>query len=406
MPLAAQFPNKEGPSKGTHWAPYSLISSNMPTFAIDDGLVTDLHIAHTCTLSSMVHMSKRTSKYNQFKGILLPEEQAEILESVFCPKEAILVNQEHNQASNNELVSTMSNFITCRAESFSSSQLHDKSFSNRITAYCAAELYKHQEWQSSWECFSSIWLSLYPNSCIRRWDGAVVYLSMPSSSGHVFLFEYGVVVCWGLSARQERAILSLCKRLEDPSTFMPQHDIYLEEFYYKIHEDSHICNNMIFLKSDHLIYKLILSHALAQSVKLAAFEKWLEKSVAVINSLHLFQKGQHIPRHQLTRSVGKFYDFLIKIHSKIHVFGECPEFLWHISDVFLPFYQLFYLYLDIKHRTAILKKKSSVLADTLTMLSTHSNDHHRILLLRIVIIVIFLSVFITIVRILVENSLG
>lgn len=284
----------------------------------------------------------------------------------------------------------------------------------RLVAYCVSGQFIHQECSKEWKQFSSIWISLYPESKAHRWDDTVVYLSLDSINGHVFIFTYGVVVCWGLLPRQENAILSLCKLLEEQNIYEPEQAIHSEEFKYQILSvdndsrlsfSSYILNDFLVLDSDLLIYKLLLSHAFAQAAKLTVFESWLEQSVALIHSLQLFQHGKHVSRFQITRSIGQFFDFLIKVNWRIHVFGECPEFLWHMPAILLSFYQCFYRYLDVKHRTDILKKKSKVLADTLTMLRGHINSRLQITLLKIVILVIFLSVVITILRLIVEQSL-
>jgi uncharacterized Rmd1/YagE family protein len=274
----------------------------------------------------------------------------------------------------------------------------------RVLSYCTADAYQLQPWQENWKEFCTIWLTLYPDSCIQRWDDTLVYLYLPSSNGHLFLFTYGVIVCWGLGIRQERAVLALCSQLEQQSQETPE----TEEFTYEIitkSDSSYVLANRIVLKSDQLEFKILLSHALAQSIKLKVFEKWMDQSVALIHSLKLFQKGGHISRHRLTQSIGQFYDFLIKMHSRIHVFGKSPEFLWHLPTSLLPFYQCFHTYLEIGQRTDALKSKAVVLSDTLAMLRGHINNHHSMLLLRIIIIVIFLSVLITVVRIIVEHSL-
>lgn len=284
----------------------------------------------------------------------------------------------------------------------------------RLVAYCVSGQFIHQEWSKEWKQFFSIWISLYPESKTHRWDDTVVYLSLSAINGHVFIFTYGVVVCWGLLSRQENAILSLCKLLEGHDIYEPEQTIHSEVFKYQIlsigngsrlSSPSYILNDSLVLANDLLIYKLLLSHALAQAAKLSVFESWLEQSVALIHSLQLFQHGKHVPRLQITRSIGQFFDFLIKVNCGIHVFGECPEFLWHMPAILLPFYQCFYRYLEIKYRADILKKKSKVLADTLTMLRGHVNSRRQQSLLKIVILVIFLSVVITILRLIVEQSL-
>lgn len=84
----------------------------------------------------------------------------------------------------------------------------------------------------------------------------------------VFLFDYGVVVIWGMSLEHEKRFLKELAKFE--SEKLPPDDIQTEcfNFYYTREYQARIYNDFITLKdkNQHMT-KLAISHALAQSVK-------------------------------------------------------------------------------------------------------------------------------------------
>jgi len=86
----------------------------------------------------------------------------------------------------------------------------------------------------------------------------------------VFLFEYGVVVIWGMSLQEEQRFLKEIAKFESEK-LAPDH---VEEecfnFYYTKEYQARIYNDFITLREkDDYMGKLAISHALAQSVKVS-----------------------------------------------------------------------------------------------------------------------------------------
>lgn len=87
----------------------------------------------------------------------------------------------------------------------------------------------------------------------------------------VFLFEYGVVVIWGMSVKEEQRFLKEIAKFENEK--LGKEDVQTEEFnfYYTREYQARIYNDFISLKvkRDYMT-KLAISHALAQSTKVSS----------------------------------------------------------------------------------------------------------------------------------------
>lgn len=84
----------------------------------------------------------------------------------------------------------------------------------------------------------------------------------------VFLFEYGVVVLWGMSLKEEQRFLKEISKFEQEK--LSKDDVQTEEFnfYYTREYQARIYNDFISLREKkNYMTKLAISHALAQSVK-------------------------------------------------------------------------------------------------------------------------------------------
>ena len=84
----------------------------------------------------------------------------------------------------------------------------------------------------------------------------------------VFLFEYGVVVIWGMTLVQEQRFLKDIAKFETEK--LAEDDVQTEDFnfYYTKEYQARIYNDFISLREKrNYMTKLAISHALAQSVK-------------------------------------------------------------------------------------------------------------------------------------------
>jgi uncharacterized Rmd1/YagE family protein len=86
----------------------------------------------------------------------------------------------------------------------------------------------------------------------------------------VFLFEYGVVVIWGMSLKEEQRFLKEIAKFEQEK--LSKDDVQTEEFnfYYTREYQARIYNDFISLREKrNYMTKLAISHALAQSTKVS-----------------------------------------------------------------------------------------------------------------------------------------
>ena len=87
-------------------------------------------------------------------------------------------------------------------------------------------------------------------------------------SSEVFLFQYGVVVIWGMSMKDEKRFLKDIAKFE--SEKLGEEDVQIENFNYYVTSSyqPRIYNDFITLKDGgNYMIKLSISHAIAQSVK-------------------------------------------------------------------------------------------------------------------------------------------
>jgi uncharacterized Rmd1/YagE family protein len=88
----------------------------------------------------------------------------------------------------------------------------------------------------------------------------------------VFLFEYGVVVIWGMSVNQEHRFLKEIAKFETDKLAPDDVETECFNFYYTREYQARIYNDFITLREkQNYMVKMAISHALAQSVKVCNF---------------------------------------------------------------------------------------------------------------------------------------
>ena len=89
-------------------------------------------------------------------------------------------------------------------------------------------------------------------------------------TSEVFLFDYGVVVIWGMSLKEEKRFLKEIEKFENEKLASDDMEVENFNFYYTREYQARIYNDFITLrdKGNYMI-KLAISHALAQSVKVS-----------------------------------------------------------------------------------------------------------------------------------------
>lgn len=225
--------------------------------------------------------------------------------------------------------------------------------------------------------------------CVRYRDAFGIKLAV----GEAWLFDYGVLVCWN-TADVERQ--RLCDEL-GLLMLEPIGDRHTEFYAYSIdpHSTLKIHSDRLTLPVDDPLCRLALSHAFAQSSKLAFFE---DKAQAEINrnrflSRELTEYGKiSLTRRELAKLRGVLFATSSDISLHFNLL-DTPEFFWDYPEQEL-YYQALAKYLDLTPRIEILNHKLATIHEMLDMLASEQHHKHSAFLEWIIIILIAVDILI------------
>lgn len=208
--------------------------------------------------------------------------------------------------------------------------------------------------------------------------------------GEAFIFDYGVVVFWGVREDSKQSLLAkLSPYIVDTkhSTDFEQYAFSEQTETIKMHAD------IISFANENNLERLAISHALAQSVKLAEFERvaqgvilaheYIPKALAETGKVPMSRKDIAKSRGVLFGARG---DILLNFNLL-----DTPEFFWDYPEL-ETLYSLVEKYLDIQPRINVLNKKLEAIHELLDMLASEQNHKHSSLLEWIIIILIALEI--------------
>ncbi|WP_347988444.1 RMD1 family protein [Methylomonas sp. AM2-LC] len=201
--------------------------------------------------------------------------------------------------------------------------------------------------------------------------------------GCAIIFSYGVVVHWNINLDDRRALQILLLEYAVKPDLNPQED----NFSYELGcEHNRFQYDHIELQSGDFKVLLAMSHALAQSIKLAAFEghaidtihatSHLPESLAREGKIKLNRKAMAKIRGQLFLTKSDIilnYDLL-----------DTPEFFWEHPE-YQSIYSMAANYLEITQRTDVLSKKLETIHELLEMLADEQKHLHSSVLEWIII---------------------
>ncbi|OBA23494.1 hypothetical protein METBIDRAFT_37138 [Metschnikowia bicuspidata var. bicuspidata NRRL YB-4993] len=295
----------------------------------------------------------------------------------------------------------------------------------RVTAYCTCGLYRMKEllrWLKDRKRIHNTGPRLF-DECLyspftyKDWrsdsDGGSRKLTRLADDGgeiefgtrsDVFVFEYGVVIMWGFSVKEEHAFLEDLARFE--SEKLLAEDIQVEEFNYYITTSyqPRIYNDFITLRDDnnHML-KLLVSHALAQLVKISLFEELVDNTIEDTHDIP--QQIAHTGKVEMTRDetmklIGEL--FILRININLHgSVLDSPELMWaepHLE----PIYQATRGYLEINQRVELLNQRLEVISDLLQMLKEQLGHSHEENLEFVVVLLVCIEVVVSVVNIVVD----
>ncbi|RKP08002.1 hypothetical protein THASP1DRAFT_16268, partial [Thamnocephalis sphaerospora] len=263
-------------------------------------------------------------------------------------------------------------------------QVHrlDRSSLSRVTAYCTAALYTPYRLATP--------IGSTTPEVASPTNGASVGIS------ELFVFDYGVVVFWGFTQAEEASLLRYLAAFEDER--LPPEDLETEEFHFYYNKDCQprIYNDIISLRSaTNYMAKLTISHAVAQSTKLALFEGLVDDTI---------DSSKHIPREMartgksnmsrtaISKKIGQLFIMRINVNLVSNVL-DTPEIFWSEPSL-QPLYNAIKGYLEISQRVDLLNQRVTVISDMLDMLREHLNSCHGEHLEWIIIYLIALEIVI------------
>lgn len=241
----------------------------------------------------------------------------------------------------------------------------------RLTAYCTAESYKLRPLVS--------FLHRSPRiDKVQVYFGECVYASYRLGENEfrdLFFINYGVVVMWGLEEKDEQEVLRMIRCVEENQYDLKS--IEVENFKYGLAKNSQIVNDKILLSGENALIKLVISIAIAQSVKLDYFEELVENTIDTIKDLpeEVEKEGKvGKKRQEILKIMGKLHKLSFNLYIVSNILAE-PEFVWEYSS-YSPLYETCVRYLDIKTRADLLNKRCETIHGMLQILSENITTHN------------------------------
>lgn len=234
----------------------------------------------------------------------------------------------------------------------------------RVTAYCVADKINIREFYKDCQKNGNFKkVTIYFCECIYT------SYTFKNEDYDLFFFDYGVVIFWGLNEYQESILLKQVKNFEVNSYEASK--VEIESFKYGIvKENPMVINDIIYLSTDDFFNKMVISCAIAQSLKLDYFENLVDSAIEGIRDLpahveHVGKVGKN--RREIMKIMGRLHCLKLNLNLVSNILDE-PDLLWHYP-LFSNLYETFRRYLEIKIRADVLNQRVDVIRDVLQLLS-------------------------------------
>jgi len=208
--------------------------------------------------------------------------------------------------------------------------------------------------------------------------------------GEAWLFDYGVAVLWGASESQRHQLLSTLGITEDKLAEYRQ-----EHLSFTFDSNSRVSADTVTLTNNDSLTRLAVSHALAQSIKLNAYENQAVQTIEQYAHLpkELAETGTiKLSRKQTAKIRGRLFNTKNEIILQYGLF-DIPEFFWEYPE-YEANYHLLANYLEINQRVELLKLKLDTIQQLFHMLADEQKHQHSAFLEWIIIILIAIEIVI------------
>jgi len=216
-------------------------------------------------------------------------------------------------------------------------------------------------------------------------------LSVSTPKGQVFIFDYGVVIAWGISESKKSQLAQMVTR--HVSEAIVKH--YKESFVFEVAESTALSmiDDHINLPDAKTMTLLAISHAMAQSATLGRFEVVAEGTIK--DNAYLSQtlaKTGKMPLSRKKLSMLRGALFSTKSDILLHFnLLDTPEFFWEFPEQEQK-YLTVSRYLDLKPRVELLTMKLSTINELHEMLAAEQNRKHWSFLEWLIIILIAVEI--------------
>ena len=239
--------------------------------------------------------------------------------------------------------------------------------------------------------FSELREKLLENTRAQSFRNTLV---IEDKSGCAVIFSYGVAVYWNIDLDERRALQHQLMEYAIKPHEEPQEDNFSYEMGCAYNRFQH---DHIEVDSGDFKVLLALSHALAQSIKLAAFESHAIETIQATSHLpeSLARDGKiKLSRSEMAKIRGQL--FLTKSDIILNYdLLDTPEFFWEHPE-YQPVYSMAANYLEIQQRTDVLSKKLETIHELLEMLADEQKHLHSSVLEWIIIWLILVEIIISI----------
>ncbi|KAJ3726688.1 DUF155-domain-containing protein [Lentinula raphanica] len=199
-------------------------------------------------------------------------------------------------------------------------------------------------------------------------------------NAEVIFFEYGVIVCFGLTEGEEKSILEDIEHAGILRRKISEERWEIEECHFA--HDPHIAypriyNDFFTLKSQSHLLKLSIAHALAQSTLLAHFETNAQRVLASPQTLaipqQLADKGAlQLKRREALKLTGRLFTLRRDVNLVSNVL-DVPELFWSEASL-KELYDAVREYMEISGRVQVLNEKLGMASDFLEAIHDHLNN--------------------------------
>jgi uncharacterized Rmd1/YagE family protein len=217
-------------------------------------------------------------------------------------------------------------------------------------------------------------------------------LHLEVAGGHAFIFNYGVMVIWGLSQEAEhtlhRKVAAYC--------IAPHADPIQDEFSFQLEaEQNRIHGDHISLIGHDPHTLLAVSQGIAQSSKLEEFEDHALRTIEQTSDIprNMATTGStRLPRRDIARMRGRLFLVVSDINVN-YALLDTPEFIWEFPAM-EDLYRMTSRYLQITSRIEVLNRKLTLIHGLFDMLADEQKHKHSSLLEWIVLWLITIEILI------------